>query len=141
MFGCPFQIRYLNNFSNSLILLERSFILTFSMAYLAFLYFSTLLWSLEPERLPTTFLIPPFLLLTQKMWFPSCPDRQNYLRFSKSHTYSKLHAHHYPDIFMFPNIALTTVSHVHRHIQIFLLNCELFLPKRHLSGSTMINRR
>ena len=36
MFGDTFQIRYLDNFSNSLILLERSFILTFPMAYLAF---------------------------------------------------------------------------------------------------------
>ena len=39
MFGDPFHIRYLDNFSNFLILLERSFILTFTMAYLAFLYF------------------------------------------------------------------------------------------------------
>ena len=39
MFGCLFQMRYLNNFSNSLILLEISFMLTFLMAYLAFLYF------------------------------------------------------------------------------------------------------
>ena len=38
MFGDPFHIRYLDKFSNSLILLERSFILTFPMAYLAFLY-------------------------------------------------------------------------------------------------------
>ena len=39
MFGDPFQIRYLDNFSNSLILLENSFILIFPMAYLDFLYF------------------------------------------------------------------------------------------------------
>ena len=44
---------------NILILLERSFILTFLMAYLAFLYFSTLLWSWDPERLPNPFLISP----------------------------------------------------------------------------------
>ena len=45
------------------------------------------------------------------------------------------------DIFMFPNIVLTTVSHVHRLKQILLLTCELFLPELLLSGSTMINRR
>ena len=39
MFGGPFQIRYLDNFSNSLIFLEKSFKLTFTMAYLAFLNF------------------------------------------------------------------------------------------------------
>ena len=38
MFGDPFHIRYLDNFSNSLIMLERSFMLTFPMTYLAFLY-------------------------------------------------------------------------------------------------------
>ena len=42
MFGCPFQISYFDNFSNSLILLERCFILTFTMAYLAVLYFVNL---------------------------------------------------------------------------------------------------
>ena len=42
MFEGPFQIRYLDNFSNSLILLEMSFILTFPMEYLAFLYLSDL---------------------------------------------------------------------------------------------------
>ena len=39
MFGDPFHIRYLDNFSNSLIFLEGSFMLTFPMTYLAFLYF------------------------------------------------------------------------------------------------------
>ena len=42
MFGDTFHIRYLDNFSNSLILLERFFMLTCPMAYLAFLYFSDL---------------------------------------------------------------------------------------------------
>ena len=37
MFGDPFHIRYLDDFSNSLIMLERSFMLTFTMVYLAFL--------------------------------------------------------------------------------------------------------
>ena len=45
------------------------------------------------------------------------------------------------ELSMFPNIALTTVSHVHRFKQILLLTCELFLPERLPSGSTMINRR
>ena len=45
------------------------------------------------------------------------------------------------DLFMFPNIALITVSHVHRHKQILLLTCELFLSERLPSGATMINRR
>ena len=45
------------------------------------------------------------------------------------------------DLFVFPNIALTTVSHVHRLKKISLLTCELFLPERLLSGATMINRR
>ena len=42
---------------------------------------------------------------------------------------------------MFPNIALTTVSHVHRDKQILLLTCELSLPERLPSEATMINRR
>ena len=44
------------------------------------------------------------------------------------------------DLFVFPNIALTTVFHVHRLKQILLLTCELFLPERLPSGATMINR-
>ena len=39
MFGDPFHIRYLDKFSNYLILLERFFMLTFLMANLEFLYF------------------------------------------------------------------------------------------------------
>ena len=45
------------------------------------------------------------------------------------------------DLPMLPNIAQTTVSHVHRLKQILLLTCELFLPERLPSGATMINRR
>ena len=55
MFGCPFQIRYLNNFSKSLILLERSFILTFPMAYLAFLYFVDLALVLRARAVTNQF--------------------------------------------------------------------------------------
>ena len=39
MFGCLFQMRYLNKIFKLFDLLERSFILKFTMAYLAFLYF------------------------------------------------------------------------------------------------------
>ena len=96
MFGDPFHIRYLDNFSNSFVLLESSFMLTFQMAYLAFLYFSTLLWYWEPERLPTPFLISSILIFTLKMWSPSCSDCQTSLRYSKYHKYSRWHNCHYP---------------------------------------------
>ena len=133
MFGDPFHIRYLEFFSNSLIILERSFLLTFTMAYLAFLYFSTLLWSWDPERL-TTFLISPILFLTLKMWFPFCSDCQTLLRYSRCHTFIC------PWSPVFPNFATTKLFHVHRLKQI-LFTCELFLRKHLPSGATMINIR
>ena len=55
MFGDPFQISYLDNFSNSLILLERSFILKFPMAYLAFLYFFDLALVLRSRSVTNPF--------------------------------------------------------------------------------------
>ena len=55
MFGDPFHIRYLGFFSNSLILLEKSFILTFTMAYLAFLYFFDLALVLRARAVTNPF--------------------------------------------------------------------------------------
>ena len=56
MFGDPFHIRYLDNFSNSLILLERSFILTFPMAYLAFFFDLALVLRARVVTNPFTYL-------------------------------------------------------------------------------------
>ena len=135
MFGDPFHIRYLDNFSNSLIIFKRSSWLTFPMAYIAFLYFcEILLWYWKPERLPTPFLIFPILLLTLKMCFSFfqtvklCWDNHG------DDLVTTL------DLLVFPNFATTTIVHVHRLKQIFL-PCEFFLPECLLSGSTMINRR
>ena len=44
------------------------------------------------------------------------------------------------DLLVFPNIASTTIFHVHSQEQIFL-TCELSLPERFPSGSTIINIR
>ena len=55
MFGDHFHIRYLDNFSNSLIMLERSFMLKFPMAYLAFLYFYALALALKPREVINPF--------------------------------------------------------------------------------------
>ena len=55
MFWDPFHIRYLDNFSNSLIMLERSFMLIFPMAYLAFLYFSGLTLVLRSRAVSNPF--------------------------------------------------------------------------------------
>ena len=140
MFGDPFHIRYLDNFSNSLIFLERSFMLTFPMAYLAFLYFSTLIWSWDPERWPTPFLISPILLLTLKMWFPYCSYCQTSLRYSNLINIQGDTLITTLDLHVLPNFTTTTVFHVHRLKQ-FLLTCELFLPERLPSGATIINRR
>ena len=96
--------------------------------------FPTLIWSWEPEGLPTPSLISPLLLLNLKMWFPYCSDCQTFLRYSRWHTC------HYPWSPVFPIIVTTTNFHVHRLKQI-LLNCELFLPERIMSGETMINRQ
>ena len=55
MFGDTFHIRYLDNFSNSLIILERSFMLTFLMAYLDFLYFLDLALVLRARAVTNPF--------------------------------------------------------------------------------------
>ena len=55
MFGDPFHIRYLDNFSNSLVFLESSFMLTFPMAYLAFLYFFELALVLRSRAVTNPF--------------------------------------------------------------------------------------
>ena len=141
MFGDPVHISYLDNFSNFLILLEMSFMLTFPMAYLAFLYlFLTLLWSWEPERLPTPFLISPILPLTPKMSFLSCSDLQTSLRYSNLIIIQGDTLVTTLDLLVFPNFATTIIFHVHRLKQIFL-TCEVFLLERLPSGATMINRR
>ena len=51
----PYLKRYLDNFSNSLVLLERSFILTFPIAYLAFLYFFDLALVLRARAVTNPF--------------------------------------------------------------------------------------
>ena len=53
-----FEIRYLNKISNSLILLERAFILTFPMSYLAFLFFVDLLLVLRARAVTNHFPYP-----------------------------------------------------------------------------------
>ena len=55
MLGDPFLIRYLEFFSNSLIILERSFMLTFPMAYLAFFYFFDLALVLRARAVTNPF--------------------------------------------------------------------------------------
>ena len=55
MFGDPFHIRYPDNVSNSLIFLERSFMLTFQMAYLSFLYFFDLVLVLRVRAVTNPF--------------------------------------------------------------------------------------
>ena len=55
MFADPFHIRYLDNFSKYLIMLERSFMLTFPMAYLAFLYFFVLALVLRARAVTNPF--------------------------------------------------------------------------------------
>ena len=141
MFGDPFQIRYLDNFSNSLILLERSFILTFPMVYLAFLYIFDLALVLRARALTNPFPDPSkfyfwfwrygfhLVQIVKLLW-----DIQNLINIQSNTLVTTL------DLFVFPNIALTTVFLVHRFKQI-LLTYELFLPERLPSGATMINRR
>ena len=53
--GGPFHISYLDNFSNYLIMLERSFMLTFLMAYLDFLYFFDLALVLRARAVTNPF--------------------------------------------------------------------------------------
>ena len=55
MFVDPFQIRYFDNFSNYFIVLESSFMLTFPMAYLAFLYFFDLALVLRSRAVTNPF--------------------------------------------------------------------------------------
>ena len=55
MFGDPFHIRYFAIFSNPLIIFERSFSLTFTMAYLAFLYFCDLTLVLKARAVTNPF--------------------------------------------------------------------------------------
>ena len=130
MFGDTFHIRYFDNFSNSLIFLERSFMLTFPMAYLAFFVFSTLIWSWDPERLPTPFLISPI--------------------YSEDVVSILFGLSNFSEIFKVTHLWLPLISlcfltlrrpqffHVYRLKQI-LLTCEIFLPERLPSGETMIN--
>ena len=135
------QIRYLDNFFQTLWFCWKvPSYWHFRWHTLPFHIFSTLLWSWEPERLPTPFLIPPILLWLWRCGFHLVQivkllwDIQNIINILGDTLVTTL------DLFVFPNIALTTVFHVHRLKQI-LLTCELFLPERLPSGATMINRR
>ena len=55
MFGIFFSEGNFSNFSTSLIILEISFLLTFPMAYLAFLYFGDLALALKPREVINPF--------------------------------------------------------------------------------------
>ena len=141
MFGCSFQISYLNNFSNSLIFLEKSFILTFPMAYLAFLYSFYLALVLRARAVTNPF--PDTSIFT----FDS-EDVVSIL--SRSSNFSEIFKISY--IFKVTHLSLPLisfcfltlrwpVSHVHRLKQILFLTCEIFLPERLPSWATIINRR
>ena len=138
MFGCSFQISYLNNFSNSLIFLEKSFILTFPMAYLDFLYFFDLALFLRARAVTNPF-----------------PDLSNSTLDSEDVVSILFRPSNFSEILkniiniqcdtlvttlVFRNFATITVSHVHRRKQI-LITYDFLLPERLPSGENLINRR
>ena len=135
MFGLLPLIWQFLKISNSLIILERSFLLTFPMAYISFFVFLWPYLVLETQRgnqaLSWSFQFPFWLwrcdfhlVQTVKLWL----DEQGDVIVTAL------------DIFVFPNIATTTIFHVHRQGKHFP-TCQLFLPERLSSGATVINRR
>ena len=135
MFGYPFHIRYLDNFSNSLILLESSFMITFRMAYLSFLYFCDLTLVLKARAVTN-----PFSDLPN---FPFDSEDVVFILFRLSNFSEIFKVTHFslPLISLcFLTFSTTAIFHVCRLKQI-LLTCELFLPERLPSEAAMINRR
>ena len=108
--------------------------LTFLMAYLAFLSFFGLTLVLKSRAVTN-----PFPDLSNLRFHSEDEDSilfrlSNFADMSKGDDIvTNL------DLLVFPNFATTTNFHVHRMKQIFL-TCELFLPERLPSGATMINR-
>ena len=142
MFGCPFQMRYLNKI------------------FKLFDFVGKFLHTDIPDGIPClfTFCWPCFGLEIQSgyqslswslhfyFWLWRCGfhlvqivkllwDFQNLVHVQSDTLITIL------DLSMFLNIALTTFSHAHRNKQILLLTCERFLPERLPSGATMINRQ
>ena len=89
MFGCPFQIRYLKFFSNYLILLERSFILAFPMACLAFLYFFDLALVLRTRAVTNPFFDPSIFTFGSEDVVSILSKSSNSSDILKNHAYSK----------------------------------------------------
>ena len=141
MFGDPFQIRYLDNFFKLFDFVGKVLHTDISDGIPCLFIFFRPCFSLEIQ----SGYQPLSWSLLFYFWLWRCGfhlvqivkflwDFQNIIHVQSDTLINIL------DIFMFPNIALTTVSNVHRHKQIFL-TCELFLPERLPNGATMINRR
>ena len=134
MFGDPFHIRYLENISNSLIILERSFMLTFPMAYLAFFIFRPCFGIESQSGYQPLSWSPQFPFWLWRCGFHLVQTVKILLDIQGDNLVTTLY------LLVFPNFATTTFFHVHRQKQI-LLTYEIFLPERLPSGATMINRR
>ena len=89
MFGDPFQIRYLDNFFKLFDFFEKSFILTFPMAYLAFLYFFDLALVLISRAVTNPFLDLSNSTFDSEDVVSILFRSSNFSEIFKSHKYSK----------------------------------------------------
>ena len=102
MFGDPFHRKYLAKFLKLLDNLQRTFSLTFPMAYLAFLYFCGLTLVLKSRAVTNPF-----------------PDLPNFTFDSEDVVLILFRLSNVSEIFkvdllVFPNFATTKIFHVHR---------------------------